>query len=124
MNRFFRLFPAARRALALGLVLGFAAVPLGIAHLGAGAPDACEAVARSGQGPATVEAGQWFGADHHCLTCHWLHDFRSSDLPLPAAVDRADDGPAIEPAHPDGPQGPTAAIRSARAPPALLHVNA
>jgi len=77
-----------RATVSLALAAGFLATPLGIAHLEATAPDACEVIVFGDGGSRPILSGTSAPAERHehCFTCHWLQSLRSvalqSRLPL------------------------------------------
>jgi hypothetical protein len=107
-----------RTALALALVAGFLATPVGIAHPGRVDHDACNAVL--GQDPQSPRMRPSAAPDAHghCFTCHWFQSLRSALVAAGVAV--ADAG-AASPCAPDAPSLVAAcagASAGARAPPA------
>ena len=68
-----------RSALAMALLAGFLATPLGIAHAFHAGPDQCDA-SLQGQDPdgrLTAQSGKRNGPGH-CFTCHWFQSLRSA----------------------------------------------
>jgi hypothetical protein len=84
-----------RSALALALIAGFLATPVGIAHPGLPDHDPCDAPT-PGQGPAGPRMAPSAGLDAHghCFTCHWFRSLRSA---LAAAAIAIPDASAISP---------------------------
>jgi hypothetical protein len=108
-----------RTALALALVAGFLATPVGIAHAGRVDHDLCDALLL-GQDPQSSRMGPSAGLDGHghCFTCHWFQSLRSA---LVAAGVAVSDAGAASPCHPSPPSLVAAcagASAGARAPPA------
>ena len=74
------------RVVALGMVLGVLATPIGIAHFDA-APDVCERpTAPPEPGAPRAVANLALGLNDHCFTCHWLRSFRSTLIASGAVV--------------------------------------
>jgi len=106
-------------AIALALVAGFLATPVGIAHAGRVDHDPCDALLL-GQDPGSPRMEPSAGLDGHghCFTCHWFQSLRSALVAAGAVV--PDAGPA-SPCAPDTPSFVPAcagASAGARAPPA------
>jgi hypothetical protein len=68
-----------RSALALALLAGFLATPLGIAHSFHAGSDPCD-VSLLSQGPDSprVEPSGGRSGHGHCFTCHWFQSLRSA----------------------------------------------
>lgn len=68
-----------RSALALALLAGFVATPLGIAHAFDAGPDPCDAplLSQDPDGPRAEPSGGRSGHGH-CFTCHWFQSLRSA----------------------------------------------
>jgi len=96
MGQQFRRLHVLRSALALALIAGFLATPVGIAHPGARDHDPCDAPT-PGQGPAGPRMVPSAGLDAHghCFTCHWFRNLRSA-LAAAAAI-AIPDASAISP---------------------------
>lgn len=108
-----------RTALALTLVAGFLATPMGIAHAGRMGHDQCDA-SRPGKDPGTpgLTPSAGLSGHGHCFTCHWFQSLRSA---LVAAGVVVSDASAASPCAPDAPSLVAAcagASAGARAPPA------
>jgi hypothetical protein len=108
-----------RTALALALIAGFLATPVGIAHAGRADHDPCDALLL-GQDPGSPRMEPAAGRDGHghCFTCHWFQSLRSALAATGVAIpDAGADGPFA----PDAPSFAAAcanASAGARAPPA------
>jgi len=76
-----------RRLVALGLVAGFLAMPIGITHFGVHGSDVCFVSAAGGRATYIVPLGPFHPGDRHCLTCHWVRSLRASEVALPAVLE-------------------------------------
>ncbi|MFO7695242.1 MAG: hypothetical protein R6V57_19315 [Vicinamibacterales bacterium] len=108
-----------RSALALALLAGFLATPLGIAHAFDAAPVQCDALllVQDPEGPGVEPSGTRNGHGH-CFTCHWFQSLRSA---LVAELLAVPDAGASRPFSADVPTGIAASASlpaGARAPPA------
>lgn len=108
-----------RTALALALLAGFLATPLGIAHAGHAEPESSDAplLRQDPDGPRMESSGRRDGHGR-CFTCHWFQGLRSALVSACVAIPEAGeaspfsiDGPFVVAAGASLPSG-------ARAPPA------
>jgi len=106
-----------RRLLALGLVAGFLATPIGIAHIGIEGVDPCDHSAAPGHGSLRVVQGTSDVSAQHCLTCHWFQSLRGSDVPSLAVVAEATTVSVIEPGLLEGISRRAISSITTRAPP-------